>query len=105
MASFFTYVNRYPPKKAFKNLIDYAPYLDYDKCDCKPVIFKKESAQPYSTYNARNLRVSRAVNTYQGGRIQFGNTYLPNFNGFRLNYLGRTEGMPGGSGKPIKNKY
>jgi hypothetical protein len=51
MATFLNYINKYPPKKAFKNLIDYAPYLDYDKCECRPEILKKESAQPYSTYN------------------------------------------------------
>ena len=100
-----TFINRYPPIKVFKRLIDYAPFLDYEKCDCKPQIFKKESAQPYSNYNSRNLRVASTSNTYKGGRIQFGDTYLASFNGFGINYLGRSEGMPGGSGAPIKNKF
>ena len=98
-------VNKYPPKKAFKKLIDYAPFLDYDKCDCKPEILKKQSTQEYSTYNSRNSRVAGAINTYAGGRIQFGNTYLGTFRGYGINYLGRSEGMPGGSGAPIKNKF
>jgi len=98
-------INKYPPKKIFKQLIDYAPFLDYDKCDCKPEILKKQSCQPYSSYNSRNLRIASTINTYSGGRIQFGNTYLGTFRGFEYNYLGRSEGMPGGSGAPIKNKF
>jgi hypothetical protein len=98
-------VNKYPPKKVFKKLIDYAPFLNYDKCDCRPEIFKKQSSQPYSVYNSRNLRIASTINTYSGGRIQFGNTYLGEGRGFELNYLGRSEGMPGGSGAPIKNKF
>lgn len=98
-------INKYPPKKLFKQLIDYTPFLDYEKCDCKPEIYKKQSCQPYSNYNSRNLRIASTINTYSGGRIQFGNTYLGGFRGFEFNYLGRSEGMPGGSGAPIKNKF
>ena len=100
-----TFINKYPPKKLFKQLIDYAPFIDYEKCDCKPQIYKKESCQPYSNYNSHNLKVASAINRYKGGRIQFGNTYLGTFNGYGLNYLGRSEGMPGGGGIPIKNKF
>jgi hypothetical protein len=70
-----------------------------------PLVFKKQSCQPYSNYNSRNLRIASTINTYSGGRIQFGNTYLGGFRGFEFNYLGRSEGMPGGSGIPIKNKF
>ena len=98
-------INKYPPKKLFKQLIDYAPFLDYEKCDCKPEIFNKKSCQPYSTYNSRNIRIASTINTYSGGKIQFGNSYLGTFRGFEYNYLGRSEGMPGGSGAPIKNKF
>ena len=36
-----------------------------------------------------------------GGRIQYGNFYLGE--PLNINYLGRTPGMPGGSGKPPTN--
>ena len=98
-------VNKAPPVKRFKQLIDHAVYADNQKCYCKPEIFKKASANPNSTYNSRNLRVASTINSFKGGRIQFGNNYLGTTNGFGLNYLGRLEGMPGGSGRPIKNKF
>ena len=97
--------NKLPPIKAYKKLIEYAAFIDDSFCQCRPEINKKESTQPYSTYNSRNLRVSQTINSYPGGRIQFGDTYLNNFRGFYINYLGRREGMPGGSGAPIKNKF
>jgi hypothetical protein len=98
-------VNKAPPVKRFKQLIDHAVYGDKQFCYCQPEIFKKTSANPNSSYNARNLRISQTINSFKGGRVQFGNTYLGTFNGFGLNYLGRLEGMPGGSGTPIKNKF
>ena len=98
-------VNKAPPVKRFKQLIDHAVYADNQNCYCKPEVFKKTSCEPNSSYNSRNLRVANIVNNFKSGRIQFGNTYLGTFNGFGLNYLGRLEGMPGGSGTPIKNKF
>jgi len=98
-------VNKAPPVKRFKQLIDNAVYGDKQLCHCQTEIFKNTSANPNSSYNSRNLRISQTVNSFKGGRVQFGNTYLGNFTGFGLNYLGRLEGMPGGSGTPIKNKF
>lgn len=37
------------------------------------------------------------------GKTQFGNFYLGQ--PLNINYLGRMEGMPGGSGMPPKNKF
>jgi hypothetical protein len=101
----YTNVNKAPPVKRFKQLIDNAVYADNQYCYCQPEIFKKASANPNSSYNSRNLRISQTINTFKGGRLQFGNTYLGNSNGFGLNYLGRLEGMSGGSGTPIKNRF
>jgi hypothetical protein len=98
-------VNKAPPIKRFKQLIDHAVYADKQNCYCKHDVLKKTSCLPNSTYNSRNLRVANTIQTFKGGRIQFGNDYLGTINGFGLNYLGRLEGMPGGSGTPIKNKF
>jgi len=98
-------INKNPPRKVFKQLIDYAVFLKNDKCDCKPEIYKKQSCQPYTANFTQNSRVAYAVNTYLGGRIQFGYYYLIPSRRPGLNYLGRSEGMPGGSGAPIKNKF
>jgi len=99
-------VNKAPPVKRFKQVIDNAVYVDKKICYCKPEIFKNASADPNSAFYTRNQKVSNIVkNGFKGGRIQFGNTYLGTFNGLGLNYLGRLEGMPGGSGTPFKNKF
>jgi hypothetical protein len=102
----YTNVNKAPPVKRFKQLIDHAVYADKQNCYCKPEVFKKMSCLPNSTYNSRNLKISTTINSFKGGRLQFGNNYLGSFNGgLGLNYLGRLEGMPGGSGSPFKNKF
>jgi hypothetical protein len=97
--------NKAQPIKKFKQVIDNAPYFDIRSCYCLPEVIKKTSANPNGVYNTRNLRISSIVNNYRGGSIQFGNTYLGNYNGFNLDYSGRLEGMPGGSYKPFKNKF
>jgi hypothetical protein len=56
-----------------------------------------------STRVSNNIRVSQIVNFEKGGTTHFGNFYLgqiPN-----VNYLGRTAGMPGGSGSAPKNTF
>ena len=52
---------------------------------------------------SNNMRVSKYVNIYRGGKTQYGNFYLGQ--PLNVNYLGRIEGMPGGSGFPPKNKF
>ena len=52
---------------------------------------------------SNNMRVSQIVNYYRGGKTQYGNFYLGQ--PLNVNYLGRIEGMSGGSGSPPKNKF
>ena len=72
-------------------------------CTCVSGYYNKTIADSnyVSVRLAKNERISIAVNNYKGGRIQFGNFYLGQ--PLNINYLGRTEGMPGGSGKPPTN--
>jgi len=98
-------VNKASPVKRYKQVIDNAIYGDKRICYCQPEIFKNASANPNGAYNSQNMRISTIVKNFKGGQLQFGNTYLGTSTGLELNYLGRLEGMPGGSGKPIKNKF
>lgn len=50
-----------------------------------------------------NTRISQIINYSKGGNTQYGNFYLGQ--PLTLNYLGRMEGMPGGSGKPPSNRF
>ena len=52
---------------------------------------------------SNKIRVSQIVNFYKGGKTQYGNSYLGQQT--NVNYLGRTEGMPGGSGTAPKNTF
>ena len=72
---------------------------------CVPHIYNKNIplTDSPSIRISYNTRISQLVNIYKGGKTQFGNFYLGE--PLQLNYLGRTEGMPGGSGAPPKNYF
>ena len=72
---------------------------------CVPVIHNKNiplSDSP-SYRISNNRRISQIINITKGGNTQFGNFYLGQ--PLELNYLGRPEGMPGGSGRPPRNQF
>jgi hypothetical protein len=74
-------------------------------CQCIPNKYNKnvlgsDSPSVNVTYNSR---ISQIINSTKGGNVQYGNIYLGQ--PIDLNYLGRMQGMPGGSGMPIKNKF
>lgn len=50
-----------------------------------------------------NQRIANTIRTGVGSKVEFGNNYLgqPIF----VNYLGRMEGQPGGSGMPPRNQF
>jgi hypothetical protein len=52
---------------------------------------------------SNSMRVSQIVNFSKGGKTQYGNFYLGQ--PLNVNYLGRTEGMSGGSGTAPKNRF
>ena len=56
-----------------------------------------------STKISNNMRIAEIINSYRGGKTQYGNFYLGQ--PLNINYLGRVEGMPGGSGSPPVNKF
>ena len=52
---------------------------------------------------SNSIRLSQIVNNYKSGKTQYGNFYLGQ--PLNVNYLGRMEGMPGGSGMPPRNRF
>lgn len=48
-------------------------------------------------------RISQVIQYTKGGKTQYGNFYLGK--PLNVNYLGRVEGMPGGSGMPPVNRF
>jgi hypothetical protein len=47
--------------------------------------------------------IAQKLKNNLGGSVQYGNFYLGE--PLSINYLGRTEGQPGGSGMPPRNRY
>ena len=80
-------------------------YSDKIKCTCKIPEFNKNvmgtgSASSGVSYKTR---ISHTINNNRGGATQYGNAYLGQ--PVNVNYLGRSQGMPGGSGKPPTNSF
>jgi hypothetical protein len=73
--------------------------------NCDPDMYDKfvVGSNSPSTKISNNRRISQIINYSKGGKTQYGNFYLGQ--PLNVNYLGRTEGMPGGSGTSPKNTF
>jgi len=86
-----------------------ASHLDSEAATCACVEDKFEKNLSYAGSDSpsiritNNMRVSRLLRSARGGKTQFGNFYLGQ--PLNVNYLGRIEGMAGGSGSPPKNTF
>lgn len=78
---------------------------DINTCYCIPNKYDKNTpgSDSPSARVSYATRVSQIVNLSKGGKTQYGNFYLGQ--PLNVNYLGRVEGMPGGSGMPPKNQF
>ena len=74
-------------------------------CYCVPNKYDKNTpGSDSSSFRISNAsRTSQIITTSLGGKSQYGNFYLGN--PLNINYLGRIEGMPGGSGTAPTNKF
>jgi len=74
-------------------------------CVCIPDKYNKSvpGSDSPSIKFSNNRRISQIINYSKGGKSQYGNFYLGQ--PLNVNYLGRTEGMPGGSGSAPTNKF
>ena len=74
-------------------------------CYCIPDKYDKNTpgSDSSSIRVSYSTRMSQIVNSTKGGKTQYGNFYLGK--PLNVNYLGRTEGMPGGSGTPPLNRF
>lgn len=75
------------------------------KCMCSSDKFDKRmlGSDSPSIRVSKNIRTSQLVNFSKGGTTNYGNFYLGK--PLNVNYLGRTQGMPGGSGMPPTNRF
>ena len=70
-------------------------------CVCGHDTYNKDLPQANSSNISNRMRISRQIQTTVGGSIQYGMYSLAETP--TINYLGRTEGQYGGSGRPPSN--
>ena len=74
-------------------------------CYCIPDKYDKNTPG-FNSASARVsyvTRIAQVIGSKKGGNVQYGNFYLGQ--PLNINYLGRMEGMPGGSGMPPLNRF
>ena len=101
----FKYNSEYNELKENANIYFNCP-LEKDKCknyDSHKDKANLNDSQTNFSNTSYKLRLSQILKTNLGGSVQFGNYYLSQYP--NINYLGRSEGQPGGGGSPPKNKY
>ncbi len=83
----------------------YANNGKINTCYCISNKYDKNTPGSHSVTDniSYSRRISQIVRSSKKGKIQYGNFYLGE--PLKINYLGRTEGMSGGSGMPPKNKF
>lgn len=74
-------------------------------CVCIPDKYDKNTvgSDSPSIKISNNRRIAQVLTSSKGGKTHYGNFYLGQ--PLNINYLGRVEGMPGGSGRPPKNHF
>jgi len=74
-------------------------------CYCIPNKFDKNTpgSDSPSAKVSYATRIAQVIQSKKGGNIQYGNFYLGE--PLNINYLGRIQGMPGGSGMPPVNRF
>jgi hypothetical protein len=104
----FTPGNKRNTSKIINYVAMYNLYFPNSKqltCICIPDKYDKNTpgSDSSSTRVSYNLKISQIINYSKGGKTQYGNFYLNK--PLNVNYLGKYEGMPGGSGMPPLNKF
>ena len=81
------------------------PNAEQVNCYCIPTKYDKNTpgSDSPSWRVSYNRRIAYIINNTKGGKTQYGNLYLGE--PLNVNYLGRIEGMSGGSGLPPKNRF
>jgi len=70
-------------------------------CQCTPFRYNSLKQGYNDPSQTQNIRYSSILTGTVGGRTTYGNLNKP----VTVNYLGSWEGQPGGSVKPLRNKF
>ena len=103
----FTPGGRTNTSKIINYIAEYNVLNETNKLNCYCVINKYDKNTPGSDSSSTKVsyatRISQLIKSSKGGKTQYGNFYLGE--PLNINYLGRIQGMPGGSGRPPVNRF
>jgi hypothetical protein len=95
------YYGAFTSGDTFQNILNGDDMTMGSLCNCasfRANLIKQGYNDPSQT---ENQRISQAITATPGGRITFGNLNRP----IIVDYLGGREGQPGGSFRPIRNRF
>ena len=84
-----------------KKLYIYSIYKNANTCQCIQQQSNNAKTGGNDPTQVENKRISQILSNNLGGKITWGNYGIP----IALNYLGGIEGQPGGTLKPLRNKF
>jgi len=85
----------------FKKVYTYTVFDKYSTCQCIQQKVNNVKSGGNDPTQTENMRIGQILSNNLGGKITWGNFGTP----VALNYLGRAEGQPGGSLKPLRNRF
>lgn len=95
------YYQAFNSTQTFDNINNADDITEGTLCSCIPPQANSIKQGYNDPSQTENLRIAQAITGTLGGRITFGNFYKP----VSINYLGGWEGQPGGSPRPLRNKF
>ena len=88
-------------QQKFRKVYTYVIFKNFNTCNCIQQKVNNVKTGWNNPIQTENMRVSQILSNNLGGKITWGNGGIPT----KVNYLGRTEGQPGGIIGPLRNKF
>ena len=95
------YYKTFNTSQTFDNINNADDITEGSLCSCIPPKANPIKQGWNDPSQTENSRVSQILTGTLGGKITYGNLYKP----VSLDYLGGWEGQPGGSRRPLRNKF
>jgi hypothetical protein len=95
------YYQTFNTTQTFDNINNSDDITEGTLCGCIPPRANPIKQGWNNPSQTENTRIAQVITGTLGGRTTYGNFYKP----VTLNYLGGWEGQPGGSPRPLRNRF
>ena len=95
------YYQTFNTTQTYDNINDGDDITEGTLCGCIPQRANPIKQGWNDQSQTENTRIAQVITGTLGGRTTYGNFYKP----VTLNYLGGWEGQPGGSPRPLRNRF